>query len=277
MTNGRIRIPLQNGLTSLVRNELERLQLAVIRLEAGETCTLDTGEREFACVLVYGECEYVLESGGSGKLGPRLNPFDHPPYGLFASKRERIVFTASAATLIGAGSAPAEKKMKNTLITPKETGGGKRGKDNWEREVRFVCWSDNSEGNLLMAGETVTPSGNWSTIPPHRHQYDIPGEEVPYEELYFFQFSHPQGFGLLWQFDEKTGMDQAFSLRSGDVIAIDGGYHPTVCGPGSKLYHLTFMAGPYRQSKSSVHPDYKFLLEEQNMQNPYAVQTVRKE
>ncbi len=141
--------------------------------------------------------------------------------------------------------------------------------------MRLVCWSDNTQGNQLIAGETLTPSGNWSTIPPHRHQYEIPGAEIPYEEAYFFQFSKPQGYGLIWQFDDEGEMDQAFSLRSNDLAYMGGGYHPTACGPGADLYHLTFIAGPHRKSMSNVHPDFRFLLDENNLENPYARQFTR--
>jgi 5-deoxy-glucuronate isomerase len=121
----------------------------------------------------------------------------------------------------------------------------------------------------------VTPSGNWSTMPPHRHQYDIPGQEVPYEEVYCFQFTKPQGFGLVWQFDDEGRMDQAFSVKSNDVVFMDKGYHPVVCGPGASFYQVTLIVGPYRMSKSRVHEDYKFLLEESSIDNPYAGQYVK--
>ena len=195
MACGRIRKQLQNGWTQLVDHELKNLKMGVISLEKGESITLATEDREYACVLVYGECEVTITGGAKERMGPRNNPFEDMPYGIFITRDETITFTALAKTLIGAASAPAAKKTKNTLVTPDRVGGGMRGAGNWEREVRFVCWSDNTEGNMLIAGETCTPSGNWSTIPPHRHQYDVPGEEVPYEEIYFFQFSKPQGYG----------------------------------------------------------------------------------
>ena len=111
------------------------------------------------------------------------------------------------------------------------------------------------------------PSGNWSTVPPHRHQFDVEGEEVPYEEIYYFRFSRPQGFGLIWQFDDD--MDQAFSLKTNDAVYISRGYHPVACGPGAMLYQLTLMSGPRRISQASLHPDYRFLLEEKDLANQY--------
>jgi 5-deoxy-glucuronate isomerase len=271
---GRVRKLLSRGWTPLVEAELRDLRVGTILLGPGESHTVETGKREFAFVLVRGRCEVRLASGIQGKLGPRDNPFSHPPYGLFASGGETATFSALEETLIGVGNSPATTSHPPTLITPQNVGGGVRGVGNWQREVRFVCWTDNTKGSSLIAGETVTPSGNWSTIPPHRHQFDNPSEEVPYEEVYFFQFSKPQGYGLAWQFNDDGTMDQAFSLRTNDALYMSSGYHPTACGPGATLYHLTFIAGPYRMSKSRVHDDFRFLLDENNLENPYAKQFV---
>lgn len=275
MASERVCQPIRDGWTALVDWQFNFLQMGTLLLLPGESYRLHTYEREYACVLVYGECEATVDNDLRGRLGPRANPFDDPPFALFVTREQSVSFKASKPTLIGVGSAPAEKHKGNWLITPDQIGGGQRGSGNWQREVRFVCWSDNTEGNMLLAGETCTPSGNWSTMPPHRHQFDIPGEEVPYEELYFFQFSRPEGFGLLWQFDDN-GLDRTYSIKHNDIICIDGGYHPLVCGPGSMLYHLTLMAGPYRVSRASVHPKLSYLLEDEGMENPYKQQFVRK-
>ena len=266
---GRIRKNLENGWTQLIGDELKNLQMGALALEVGDKYILPTAERECAVVLVQGECLVTLDSGLSAVLGPRQNPFEDLPSALIVSRDETITFLATKKSVLGIGSAPAERKNGNTLVTPDMVDKAIRGADNWTREVRKICWSDNTEGNILLAGETCTISGNWSTMPPHRHQYDIPGQEVPYEEVYFFQFSHPQGFGLIWQFDDDTGMDQAFSLKTNDAVYVGGGYHPVVCAPGTTLYHLTFMAGPHRMSLASVHPDYQFLLDDKGMANQF--------
>ncbi len=272
---GRVRRAIRPGWTPLVDSQLKTLGMAALSLQPGESYTLDAGDREYALVLVHGQVSFSLASGLTGEMGPRRDPFNDLPYGLLVSREERVTITAVRPTLIGAGSAPAAKHMPPALVTPAETRTGLRGVGNWERTVRMVCWSDNTVGNQLISGETITPSGNWSTMPPHRHQYDTPDTEVPYEEVYFFQFSRPQGYGLIWQFDDEGEMDQAFSLRQNDAAYMGHGYHPTACGPGTMLYHFTFIAGPYRLSKSSVHPDYKFLLDENDLENPYARQTTK--
>jgi 5-deoxy-glucuronate isomerase len=276
MACGRVRKPLNNGWNSIVEGQLHNLRMSVLLLEPGQAFRLSTNGREYACVLIQGECDFRLGGDRRERLGPRRNPFEDPPEAAFASKRQNITLEALRPSLLGVASAPAARRTESAIVRAADIGGGKRGIGNWEREVRFVCWSDNTDGNMLMAGETVTPSGNWSTIPPHRHQYDLPDEEVPYEEVYFFRFSKPQGFGLAWQFDDDLQMDQAWSLRDGDALYMSEGYHPVACAPGADLYHLTFICGPRRVSRARVHPDFRFLLEEENLDNPYARQDVKK-
>lgn len=265
----RVRKPIEAGWTELSDDALAQLKVSTLLLAAGDSFAFDTADREYALVLVRGDCRIQVDTGLSGRMGPRENPFEHAPHGAMLGRGQRVQLQAEAETLIAIGSAPAAEALPSSLIRPEDTGGGSRGADNWRRDVRFVCWSDNSAGNLLMAGETCTPSGNWSTIPPHRHELDRPGEEVPYEEAYFFQFSRPEGFGLLRKFDQGYERDEAFTIRHGDVFCIAGDYHPLVCGPGATLYHVTFMAGPYRTSQSSVHPDFTRLLDEKGLTNPF--------
>jgi 5-deoxy-glucuronate isomerase len=273
MACGRVRKTLVQGWNPLVQGQLENLRMGALLLEPGHTFRLSTMDREYACVLIHGECTVSLDGEAKESLGPRRSPFEDLPEAVYVSREMVFTLTASRPSLLGMASAPAAGKTASTVVRAAAVGGGKRGAGNWEREVRFVCWSDNTEGNMLLAGETVTPSGNWSTIPPHRHQYDRPGEEAAYEEVYFFRFSRPQGFGLARQFDDEGGMDQAWSLRDNDVLYMSEGYHPVTCAPGADLYHLTFICGPRRISQARVHPDFQFLLEQESLENPYARQT----
>ncbi len=272
---GRIRKTVGKGLTKLLDDELSMLKFSVISLEKGDIFSLETGDREYGFLLISGECKITTDSGMDNTLGPRMNPWKEKAWAALITREEKVLLKTNENTFLAVGSAPAEKKFDNVIVTPDMTGGGLRGKENWQREVRYVVWSDNSCGNTLLIGETVAPDGNWATMPPHRHQYYIPEEEVPYEEVYYFNFTKPQGFGLVWQFDDEGKMDQAFSIKNNDLVYMDKGYHPVVCGPGSSFYQVTMMAGPYRMSKSRVHDDYKFILEEHGMDNPYFNQHVK--
>jgi 5-deoxy-glucuronate isomerase len=103
----------------------------------------------------------------------------------------------------------------------------------------------------LMCVELLTPDGNWSSYPPHRH--DGIGEcTVNNEEIYYFRIgsnSHsgyaPEGFAMHRTYTVEGDIDVNLAVRDGDVFMIPRGYHgPCVAAPGYPLYYLNVLAGP---------------------------------
>ncbi len=46
---------------------------------------------------------------------------------------------------------------------------------------------DNAPQSNLVMGEVFNQPGRWSSYPPHHH---------PQPEVYYYQFEHPEGFGM---------------------------------------------------------------------------------
>ena len=110
----------------------------------------------------------------------------------------------------------------------------------------------------LVACELLTPPGNWSSYPPHKHDATDPCPVVN-EEIYYYRIAGPdqvtpsgQGFGLHRTYTgpehEKAGLDPIdvdVEVRDGDVVLIPHGYHgPCVAAPGYPMYYLNVLAGP---------------------------------
>ena len=100
-------------------------------------------------------------------------------------------------------------------------------------------WSDAEE---LMCVEVLTPDGNWSSYPPHKHD-DSAECTVQNEEIYYFRIGRAgetdyarDGFGLHRLYTGTTGdgaIDETVEVRDGDVFLIPRGYHgPCVAAPG---------------------------------------------
>ena len=49
--------------------------------------------------------------------------------------------------------------------------------------------------NLLVV-EVVTPAGNWSTYPPHKHDRDAFPDETLLEEPHHHRLTPAQGYGV---------------------------------------------------------------------------------
>ena len=41
----------------------------------------------------------------------------------------------------------------------------------------------------------LTPAGNWSSYPPHKHDEEVPGVETALEEIYYYEVARG-GFGF---------------------------------------------------------------------------------
>ena len=64
-----------------------------------------------------------------------------------------------------------------------------RGTGNSSRQVNNFGAAGVFECDKLIAVEVITPGGNWSSFPPHKHDEHRPGEESVLEEIYYFEFA----------------------------------------------------------------------------------------
>ena len=120
-----------------------------------------------------------------------------------------------------------------------------RGAGTCSRQVTNFAAADAFECDRLIAVEVLTPAGNWSSYPPHKHDEDRPGRESALEEIYYFEVADgPAGPGVAYQRVSGTE-DLLAEVRSGDVVTIPRGWHgPSMAAPGYDLYYLNVMAGP---------------------------------
>ncbi len=96
----------------------------------------------------------------------------------------------------------------------------------------------------LCVVEVLTPDGNWSSYPPHKH--DTASEhEVVNEEIYFFRIDGEDGFGIHRTYTADGELDETVTVRDGDVFLVPRGYHgPSIAAPGHHMYYLNVLAGP---------------------------------
>ena len=102
---------------------------------------------------------------------------------------------------------------------------------------------DRCDAEYLLVGETLNPPGNWSSSPPHKHEYNNLPEESDHEEIYFFKVDPEQGFGIQRLYTDDRELDEACVVENNDAVIISKGYHPVVAAPGYSLYYLWVLAG----------------------------------
>jgi 5-deoxy-glucuronate isomerase len=113
------------------------------------------------------------------------------------------------------------------------------------RQVNNFMSPEQFDGaDKLMCVELLTPDGNWSSYPPHRHD-DSPECPVNNEEIYYFRIRGAGGFGFHRTYTPDGAVDVNVRVADGDVFLIPRGYHgPCVAAPGYPMYYLNVLAGP---------------------------------
>jgi len=126
-----------------------------------------------------------------------------------------------------------------------------RGSGIASRQVRNFGVPGVLEADRIIACEVITPAGNWSSWPPHKHDTERPGVEAELEEVYYFETrsTDPRGADAIgYQRVYGTAdrpIDVLAEVRSGDVVLVPHGWHgPAVAAPDADMYYLNVMAGP---------------------------------
>ena len=117
-------------------------------------------------------------------------------------------------------------------------------------------WADK-----LLIVEVITPSGNWSSYPPHKHDiHDMP-READLEEIYYYRINSSDGFGLQRLYTADGSIDEAFVIRDGDLLLVPFGYHAFAMAQGYTGYYLNVLAGdePVRTMQPSDDPKHAWV------------------
>ncbi|WP_405826069.1 5-deoxy-glucuronate isomerase [Streptomyces sp. NBC_01390] len=148
---------------------------------------------------------------------------------------EALISSAQGG-LFALPSARTERSSLSARYGPKEDVPVElRGAGACSRQVNNSCLPGTFEAEQPLVCEVLTPGGNWSSYPPHKHDEARPGVEPELEEIHCFQvYGSPE-----------RPIDVLAEIRSGDTVPIPHGWHgPSIAAPGYDLYHLDVMAGP---------------------------------
>ncbi len=216
------------------------------------------GDLETAVVVLGGVVDVEANGEKLGSAGGRANVFEGPGHSVYAPPGTRLKLTATTPAQLAIATAPggAGGPSKARIIGPADQRLGEPGQGNWSRTVRTILGPEHAAGRLLL-GETINPSGNWSSYPPHKHDREAPPEEVKLEEVYLFKVDPPTGFGVQIRYDDAG--TEAFVVRDGEAAVIRSGYHPVVAAPGYSLYYLWIMAGEGRQMIPHFDPAHAWV------------------
>lgn len=219
----------------------ERSALRILDLGAGGSVTLRTGEFETLVLPLAGTCTVACD-GRTFELEGRRGVFSRVTDFAYAPRDATVNVTGRGRFALPA--ARCENRLTARYGPAEDVPVELRGAGRASRQVNNFCTPEAFEADRLIACEVLTPDGNWSSYPPHKHDEDRPGESV-LEEIYYFEVSGGgMGYQRVYGTDARP-IDVLAEVRDGDVVLIPHGWHgPSMAVPGYDLYYLNVMAGP---------------------------------
>jgi 5-deoxy-glucuronate isomerase len=232
------------------RGGLSLAGLTVAEIAPGGSLELAPSDRERAVLPLSGGLEVRLATSVLVLRG-RTSVFSEVTDWAYLPTDTAAELWSMAGCVVALPSAPAERHYGAVRVDATEVPVEVRGAGHATRQVtNFMTPEAFPDADRLMCVEVLTPDGNWSSYPPHRHD-GSPECPVENEELYYFRVGRlgtsgpsAQGMAAHRLYVPEEGVDVCVTIGDGDVFCVPRGFHgPSMAAPGYPLYYLNVLAG----------------------------------
>lgn len=248
------------GWESVVDATIEGWQytgLRIAHLGKGQSAQLNAQAIERIIVPLSGSFDVTYQSSDgvekSQHLHGRTSVFDGPTDSLYLPINTSAVVSGTGRVAVA--EAPADESFPIAYIPRESVAVEMRGAGSASRQVHNFGTPGNLNASRIIVCEVITPAGNWSSYPPHKHDEYKAGSESELEEIYYFQTDVERGnetstatdpIGYIRNYTSAAGdIETLAEVRTGDIALVPFGWHgPCVAAPGYDMYYLNVMAGP---------------------------------
>jgi len=233
--------------------------LQVLRLRPGVPLTVETGASECFVLPLSGAVAVEVVAEATFDLTGRESVFTAETDFAYVGRDSTLVLTSDVAAEVALPASRCATRLGPRYGAATDVPVEERGAGRALRHVRnFGVPGVWEHAEKLIAVEVLTPPGNWSSYPPHKHDASEPCPVVN-EEIYYYRIagrdqvtpSH-DGVGYHRTYTgpehEAAGLaplDETLEVRDHDVVLVPHGYHgPCMAAPDYPMYYLNVMAGP---------------------------------
>ncbi|WP_079166606.1 5-deoxy-glucuronate isomerase [Streptomyces oceani] len=244
--------------------------LRVLELPPGGRHRFATGDSEWIVLPLGGGCTVAVRADSTRRdfeLHGRDSVFSGVTDFVYAPRDGELWISSTRGGRFALAGARCARRLPARYGPAAEVSVELRGRGNCSRQVNNFAAAGAFEADNLIAVEVLTPGGNWSSYPPHKHDEQSPGEESELEEIYYYEIAAHDGTeGVGYQRVTPSGPDSRTDVlaevRSGDAVLIPDGWHgPSIAAPGHDMYYLNVMAGPgsAREWLIRDHPEHAWI------------------
>lgn len=250
--------------TELVNNKnafVKGASMSMLVLKRGEVHKLNVNAQECLIVVLKGSIRFTDNDTAYTDLGARSNVFEGKAFSVYlrAKKSSYEIKAEKNSEILLVSVKVALSKLKKDIVTvvpPSKVKSKNVGKKNYKRTVHTII-DPNFDAISIVAGETLNPEGNWSSIPPHTHEKKTNNQSA-HKEIYFYRCLPESGYGVQLVYDDKK-MDEVYKVKHNDAVLIPKGYHPVVSVAGTQLYYFWVLIGAEREVKAVPHKSFKHI------------------
>ena len=237
----------------------------VFDLAAGESINLQREGHELCLVVLTGTAGVDVTGQSWSGIGGRGSVFEElAPGAVYLPAGEIAKLTAYTAVELAVCSAPGQGGSGPArLIEAEKMLQEVRGRGTNRRYVRNILPESEPADNLLVV-EVITPSGHWSSYPPHKHDRDALPEESRLEEIYYHRLKPSSGYVHQRVYTDDRSLDETLSAEDRDVVLVPEGYHPVGVPHGYTCYYLNVMAGPVREWHFANDPAHEWIINQED-------------
>ena len=168
--------------------------LRVLELPPGGQLELGTGPDEVIVLPLSGSA--TVKCGRQRfTLHGRRDVFDRVTDFAYLPRDAEAVIDAADGGRFALPSARASERLAPRYVAADQVPVELRGAGSASRQVNNFCAPEAFLADRLIAVEVLTPSGNWSSYPPHKHD-EQSADESQLEEIYYFEVARG---GLAYQ------------------------------------------------------------------------------
>lgn len=249
------------------------ISFQVRQLATDQSWSFETGSNEFALVNLDGRYAVHSNRGDWSGIGGRRSVFEGAAHALYLPRETELTVTAELGGQFAATWVPSDEDHEPWLIRPEDVASAIRGGGNVSRQINDLL-PPGSPVHRLVLVEVYTPSGNWSSYPPHKHDVHIEDAdgrllEADLEEIYFYKIDRPEGYAYQRIYTDASSplhlagypIDALVRAEDNSAVLVPEGYHPVVSAPGYTSYYLNVLAGSAQSLANQDDPRYSWVKE----------------
>jgi len=257
----------------------DQISFQARRLSAGNAWSFSSGENELAIVILSGAFS-VMSNRGEWRGIERQDVWSGAGTAVYLPRGTEFTVKAERDSEFAVTWVATDEDHEPRLIQPQDVPISVRGGDNVSRQINDLL-PPGSPVHRLVLVEVYTPSGNWSSYPPHKHDVHIEDEagnliEADLEEVYFYKIDRPEGYAYQRVYTGENSplhragnpIDALVKAENNCAVLVPEGYHPVVSAPGYTTYYLNVLAGSAQSLANQDDPQYTWVKDSYQSVDP---------